>query len=462
MASPAVLGSRALRASRHTLRTGANSRRGLAAAASSTFQYETGDSSGVKFASRDLPGATTTLTVVSKAGSRYQPLPGYSDALEKFAFKATEKRSSLRITREVELLGGQVAAYHTRENLVLRAKFLKDDLPYFAELLAEVASKTRYSTHELNEEVFHTMRLEQKSHLASPLNLALNSVHGVAFHRGLGEPLYPTSSVPVAKYIDAPGIADFADAAYARSNIAVVANGATHSDLSKWVKEFFSESTGTGSATTQIKSPATKYYGGEERIAHASGNALILGFPGSAAFTAGSAYKPEVAVLASLLGGESSIKWSPGFSLLANAAHATPGAQVNTTNAAYSDAGLLYVTLTGNATAISSAAKNVVEAIKKVAAGDVSEEVVKKAVAAAKFRALEAGQQTEAGLEATGNGLIVSGKAFQISELAKGFEGVTKDGITKAAKSVLEGKASVSAVGDLYALPFAEEIGLQV
>lgn len=43
----------------------------------------------MKYASRDLPGATTTLSLVAKAGTRYQPLPGYSDALEKFAFKVS-------------------------------------------------------------------------------------------------------------------------------------------------------------------------------------------------------------------------------------------------------------------------------------------------------------------------------------------------------------------------------------
>lgn len=87
MASPAALGSNALRASRRHLPRIALQTRGLAAPASGSFQYETGDASGVKYASRDIPGATTTLAVVAKAGSRYEPLPGYSDALEKFAFK---------------------------------------------------------------------------------------------------------------------------------------------------------------------------------------------------------------------------------------------------------------------------------------------------------------------------------------------------------------------------------------
>ena len=65
-------------------------KRGLAAAASGSFQYETGEELGIKYASRNLPGPTTTLTLVAKAGTRYQTYPGYSDALEKFAFKVCQ------------------------------------------------------------------------------------------------------------------------------------------------------------------------------------------------------------------------------------------------------------------------------------------------------------------------------------------------------------------------------------
>lgn len=461
MFSPATLSRNASRALRQQARTTKPSRRGLAAAASGSFQYETGDASGVKFASRDLPGATTTLTVVAKAGTRYQILPGYSDALEKFAFKSTTKRSALRITRESELLGGELSAYHSRENLVLRCKFLKEDLPYFTELLGEVVSKTRYTTHELAEEVVRVMKLGQKSLLADPVAMALNSVHGLAFHRGLGTSLTPTSSTPVTKYLDADTIYSFSQAAYAKSNIAVVANGASHAELSKWVSEFFSE-TGTGSAATKLSSPATKYYGGEERIAHDAANVIIIGFPGTSSFTSGSSFKPELSVLASLLGGETSIKWTPGFSLLAKAASEYQHANVSTQNAAYSDAGLLYITLTGNASQIAKASKNVVDTLKKIAAGDVSEEDITKATALAKFKALEAGQNIDTGLEATGAGLIGGGKPYQIDEIGQAIEKVKADAVKSAAKSLLESKASVSAIGDLFQLPFAEEIGLKV
>lgn len=62
-------------------------RRGLAAAASGSFNYETGEGAGVKFASRDLPGPTTHVAIVARAGTRYQPMPGFTDGLEQFAFK---------------------------------------------------------------------------------------------------------------------------------------------------------------------------------------------------------------------------------------------------------------------------------------------------------------------------------------------------------------------------------------
>jgi len=287
--------------------------------------------------------------------------------------------------------------------------------------------------------------------------LALNSVHGVAFHRGLGEPLYATSLAPL-KYLHAQAVATWSGAAYTRENIAVVANGASHCEFSKWVGEFFQD-TPKGS---KLSSPASQYYGGEERIAHGSGNVMILGFSGSSSFTSGSSYKPEIAVLAALLGGETSIKWSPGFSLLAKAAKDFPQVAVSTQHASYSDAGLLYVTFIGDAAQIAKASKNAVETIKKIAAGEIAEEDIKKATALAKFRALEAGQQTEAGLEATGSGLISGGTAFQIDEIGASIDKVSADKVKAAAKGLLDSKASVSAVGDLFQLPFASEFGLTV
>lgn len=297
-----------------------------------------------------------------------------------------------------------------------------------------------------------------KRYLANPMEMAFNSAHGVAFHRGLGTPLFPSSATPLAKYLTADTVAEYAQSAYAKSSFAVVANGASQEDLKKWVGEFFTDAPAT--APHALKAEQTKYYGGEERIAHKSGNAMVLAFPGSSSAT-GPFYKPEVAVLAALLGGQTTIKWSPGFSLLSKATQNAPNMYIDTKSTIYSDAGLLTITMAGSASDIKTSAPKVIEALKGAAEG-IDKESFAKAKALAKFKELEFGQETQAGMELTGAGLVHGDKAYQIDEVAKSVDSVTEEQVKKVAQEALQNKASVSSVGDLYMLPYAEEIGLQV
>ena len=144
-----------IRRSQQAIRSSWNGRptRSLSTATSGSYNYESGEAEGVKLASRDLPGPTTHLAVIAKAGTRYQPLPGYSEGLEKFAYKNTIRRSALRIQRETELFGGELSSTHSRENLIISAKFLKADLPYFVELLGEVLTKTKFTSGSLRKEL---------------------------------------------------------------------------------------------------------------------------------------------------------------------------------------------------------------------------------------------------------------------------------------------------------------------
>ena len=274
--------------------------------------------------------------------------------------------------------------------------------------------------------------MAQKALLGNVNDLAENSAHGLAFHRGLGTPLHPTSSTPLTKYLNESYLKQFASVAYAKPNFAVVANGASHSEFSKWVNEFFSDVSSQGiDKVPNITSTQTKYFGGEERIAHDSGNAMVLAFPGSSSFTGGF-WKPEIAVLSALLGGQSHVKWSSGFSLLSKATAEFPGTHISTRSAKYSDAGLFCVSLTGNATGIRSASQQAVKVIKSVAAGEISKDDFKKAVAAAKFNALESGQDNAAGIELTGAGLVQGGKAHQIDEVGKSIDSVTESQLKTA------------------------------
>ena len=56
----------------------------------SSVPYTLSEIEGIKVASRDDGGATTGLSVVVKAGSRYCPFPGMAHMLEKFAWKVID------------------------------------------------------------------------------------------------------------------------------------------------------------------------------------------------------------------------------------------------------------------------------------------------------------------------------------------------------------------------------------
>lgn len=181
------------------------------------------------------------------------------------------------------------------------------------------------------------------------------------------------------------------------------------------------------SPAASLDSPQSKYYGGEERIAHGSGNAMVLAFSGSSS-PSGPFYKPEISVLAALLGGQSTIKWSSGFSLLSKTAAQYPGASIATKSQIYSDAGLLSVTLSGSAKHVGGAAAGVVKALEQIAQG-ISKEDFQKAKATAKFKELEFGQSISAGIELTGSALVQQSKAYQIDDVAKGYDAVTEESV---------------------------------
>ncbi|KAK3320710.1 Metalloenzyme, LuxS/M16 peptidase-like protein [Cercophora scortea] len=419
--------------------------RGYAAVASPKASYEPTDIAGVKVAARDDHGPTTRLAVVAKAGTRYEPLPGLTN---------TQKRSALRIVREAELLGGQLTSYHTREALVLQANFLREDLPYFTELLAEVISQTRYTTHEFHEEVEDVIHAKQAK--LGAVAVALDAAHSAAFHSGLGAPLYPTSNTPVDTYLNENSVAAFAEVTYSKDNIAVVADGASQAGLTKWIEPFFKAVPAT--SPEPLSTSASKYFGGEQRIPKTGISALVLGFPGAAL----GASSPETAVLVGLLGGNSTIKWSPGFSILSKATAAAPGAHAQASNYAYSDAGLLTIEISGAPSAVRKVAEESVKALRSIADGSVSKEDLVKAIAKAKFDLLSQSETSGTGLVHAGASLIHGVQPLKVAETVKALESVTADKLKTAAKGLLEGKASVAAVGDLFALPFAEELGLNV
>ncbi|KAF8426621.1 Metalloenzyme, LuxS/M16 peptidase-like protein [Tirmania nivea] len=438
------------RATTQCLRAAPKYSRTMAAAAGlNPFQFEVSDAQGIKVASRDDGAPTTSLALVVRGGSRYETAPGLAHALQQFTWKNTNKRSALRVQRESELLGGKIGSSISRENVVLKAQFLRQDLPYFVEAMADVLTSTRFQHYVFSEEVAPTMQFDFKKLNANPSRLALEHAFSAAFHKGLGAPLLATTN----KYVNPGSIEKYASLVYNRSNVALVASGAPHAQLSKWTTELFGDLK-TGS---KVSGSATKYFGGEARVSSAAGSSYIIAFPGT---PSSPNFKAEYKVLTHILGGETAVKWNSGFSLLSRAVAELPGVSAVAKQQHFTDAGLLYITVEGPDALLEKAGQAVMKALNDVA--KVSEEEVKKAIAQAKFDVLSEVEARSIGLELVGQSLLQNGTAPQANAIVKAIESVTADSVKKATSNILSGRATYAAVGDCHVLPFAEDLGLKV
>lgn len=290
---------------------------------------------------------------------------------------------------------------------------------------------THREAHEYHEDVERVLKIKQAALNADVSAVALDNAHSVAFHGGLGAPIYPTPASPYQKYLNEEYIASYADVVYSKPNIALVAEGASSETLSRWVGQFFKDVPSTSRSGQTLDTTASKYYGGEQRTNHPGGNSMVIAFPGTEYGTA----KPEIAVLAALLGGKPTIKWAPGFSLLSKSTADIPSLSISTTNLTYSDAGLLTVQLSGPAASVRRGAQATVKALESIANGTVSKEDVAKAVATAKFNTLDDAQLREPALHLAGAGIVNTGAPYDLASLAKAIDSVTAEKLKAVSES---------------------------
>ena len=77
---------------------------------------------------------------------------GIAHFMEHNLFRGTKRRSSSYISSRLDRLGGELNAFTTKEEIVLHATVLKDDLPKAVSLLLELASEASFPDDEVETE----------------------------------------------------------------------------------------------------------------------------------------------------------------------------------------------------------------------------------------------------------------------------------------------------------------------
>jgi ubiquinol-cytochrome c reductase core subunit 2 len=412
-------------------------------------------SPGFKVAAVDNGQPTSSVTVLLKAGSRYESKPGVAHTLSNFAFKSTGKRSALGTVREAELYGGVLSSSLSREHLALTAEFLRGDEAYFVDVLASFLASPKFTRHELNEYVLPAVHSESSAAIQSAPTHALELAHALAFRNGLGYSLY--ADAHAAGTITAEDVRDLhARAVGNPGGVAVLGTGISTESLAKLLESAFSANK-KASATPVPETrtaPATAYHGGAARVASAHGpQALFVGFGSTA-----TASVPALHALAAHLNPAPALKWATSAAPLASAIPV--GVSAYSVLLPYSDATLIGVVLEGtDGGALKEGAKAVVGAFKDAAAGKVGKEELARATARAKFQ-LAAGVEGREGYVGVFGPKVLSGEAASVQAALEGVQGVSGASLARVAAELVKSKPTYVAVGDLHTLPYADEIGL--
>jgi len=110
---------------------------------------------GVTVLTESMPGQRGAVVGVWVGlGSRHDPKgkAGLAHLFEHMVFKGTAKRSALRISRELEEVGGSLNAWTSREHTCFYAKVLEDDVPRAVALLCDMVAAARLSPRDLTKE----------------------------------------------------------------------------------------------------------------------------------------------------------------------------------------------------------------------------------------------------------------------------------------------------------------------
>ncbi|MEM6487096.1 MAG: pitrilysin family protein [Pseudomonadota bacterium] len=110
---------------------------------------------GFRVASERIPGlASVCVGIWVEAGARHEAAAenGVAHFLEHMAFKGTESRSAERIAQEIEDVGGRMNAYTSYERTAFHARVIAEDLPLAVDILADILRRPALDAEEMELE----------------------------------------------------------------------------------------------------------------------------------------------------------------------------------------------------------------------------------------------------------------------------------------------------------------------
>jgi len=181
---------------------------------------------GLRVISENVPGArSVTLGVWAGVGSRDETpaSAGSAHFLEHLLFKGTPTRSALKISTDMDAVGGEMNAFTSKELTCFYAKSLPKDLSLSVEILLDITTSPLLRATDIESE--RTVVLEEIAmHEDDASDRASEALHaGVLAESNLAKPILGTRD-SISK-LSSRGIRGFFGQHYRPSNLVVAAAG---------------------------------------------------------------------------------------------------------------------------------------------------------------------------------------------------------------------------------------------
>uniref|UniRef100_A0A1I7TZN1 Peptidase_M16 domain-containing protein n=1 Tax=Caenorhabditis tropicalis TaxID=1561998 RepID=A0A1I7TZN1_9PELO len=378
---------------------------------------------GLRVSSVELNGATSSIVLAFRAGSRYQPAnkQGLTHLIRNSVGRDAPEFPGLALVWNTAQNGGQLSAVSNRDVLAIEVNVVRDQSAVALSLLGQLGNNA-YKPWDL-EDVKHDTLPADATYLTGT-TIAFEQLHQAAFRNGgLGLSNYSVNNV------SAKDLSAFAKERLVAGEAVLVGVNVDHDTLVQAGSSQFP--LGQGQA---VKASPAKYFGGEVRK-DGRGNRTYVAIAGEGSPITS---VKDVAVQAVV------------SQILLNAAQKVTSEAI-AVNVNYQDSGLVGVQFSAENSKITEVTKSIAAAIKSSNANGLDNA---KSAAAVKVLA-DAQNASEVALEKATQ--VLAGVDASPRDIADAIRAVTAQDVSQALSRV-NGKLSLAAYGSTSLVPYLDEL----
>lgn len=391
---------------------------------------------GILFAFKQISSPVAYCALSIKAGTRDESPEVYGIAhfTEHMLFKGTKKRGAISINGYLEKLGGELNAYTTKEETVIHATVLREDLSKAVELLTDLAFNATFPEKEIAKE--RGVILEEiSSYKDSPSELIFDDFDEMVFaNHPLSTPIlgFPKT----IRKINSKSLENFRNTHFITANMSfsIVAD-TTAEKASALVNKYFIEhsTSNINPALPAIPNAIPEFSGSTEKIvpkktfqAHCVIGTATYSYYDNKRYTA--------ALLTNVLGGPA---LNSRLNTILREKHAL-AYTVEATNNSYTDTGLFSVYFGTEKSNVPKCLDLIHKEFDSVVKDGLSSVRLKAAKKQLLGQLAIASDNPEAQCLNMGKSLLVYGKVDSIEEIIAKIENISDSDVHKIAGEILD------------------------